>query len=173
MRKRAEMIVAKCDQCGTEYTTYPSVLRKGKLHFCSKACERESKKYHNTRASWRGGHIGKTTGYLYIRIDGKDVGEHILVAEKKIGRRLNPDEVVHHINGDKLDNRPENLQVMTNSEHVKLHGSRRGKTVQECARCGNFREIHGRGLCHSCYHSVLRRGELLQWGLNTLTKSKL
>ena len=161
------MVIAICDQCKAEYFTYPSSLKKSKSHFCSKTCERESKKLHNTRESWRGGHIGKTTGYFYIRIDGKDVGEHILVAEKKIGRRLTPDEVVHHINGNKLDNRPENLQVMTNSEHVKLHGLQRGKTIQECARCGNVREMHGRGLCHSCYHSVLRKGELSKWLLNT------
>lgn len=46
---------------------------------------------------------------------------HIVIAEQTLGRRLNQDEVVHHINGDKSDNRPENLKVMTRSEHIKLH----------------------------------------------------
>lgn len=41
--------------------------------------------------------------------------------ENHLGRLLEPDEVVHHINGDKFDNRIENLEVMTNSEHVSLH----------------------------------------------------
>ena len=50
---------------------------------------------------------------------------HRAVAEKSIGRKLVPGEIVHHIDGDKHNNAPENLQVMTQSEHVKLHFSKR------------------------------------------------
>ena len=46
---------------------------------------------------------------------------HRTVCEEKLGRVLRPDESVHHINGDKLDNRPENLQVMSASAHSRLH----------------------------------------------------
>jgi hypothetical protein len=38
-----------------------------------------------------------------------------------LGRHLQPDEIVHHINGIVNDDRPENLAVMTQSEHAKLH----------------------------------------------------
>ena len=51
----------------------------------------------------------------------KRVYEHILVMENHIGRYLEKGEVVHHINGNKSDNRIENLMLLTNSEHVKLH----------------------------------------------------
>lgn len=78
---------------------------------------------------WRGGRTQDEFGYVMVRCKehprasklGGYVPEHILVAENKIGRRLNPDEVVHHINGIKWDNAPDNLCVMTKSQHSKLH----------------------------------------------------
>ena len=51
---------------------------------------------------------------------------HRIVMEGHIGRQLERTEVVHHINGDITDNRIENLQLMTLSEHGKLHQT--GKT---------------------------------------------
>lgn len=47
--------------------------------------------------------------------------EHILVMECLIGRHLKEDEVVHHVNGKRQDNRKENLKLMTKSEHMSYH----------------------------------------------------
>lgn len=63
--------------------------------------------------------------------------EHRAVMENHLGRLLNKDEVVHHINGNKKDNRIDNLQVMTKSEHTSYHSKLSGKSMVElkCPEC--------------------------------------
>jgi hypothetical protein len=65
-------------------------------------------------------------GYVYISIGKYNRKlEHVYVAEQMIGRTLEKNEVVHHKNGDRKDNRRENLEVMTRSAHSILHGAER------------------------------------------------
>ena len=46
---------------------------------------------------------------------------HRAIAEEKIGRKSKPWEIVHHINGNKLDNDPTNLEVLDRDEHYEIH----------------------------------------------------
>lgn len=67
-------------------------------------------------------------GYIYImnkkhpnKTKDDYVCEHILIMEDKIKRYLNNNEIIHHIDKNKMNNNIENLQLMTISEHHKLH----------------------------------------------------
>lgn len=53
--------------------------------------------------------------------DNGYVAQHRLIASKKMRRPLLPNEIVHHIDGNKRNNSPGNLQVVTRSEHWKIH----------------------------------------------------
>lgn len=60
---------------------------------------------------WLGGKRVTTQGYVILRIDGKDIREHRHVMGQFIGRELLSCENVHHKNGNRQDNRIENLEV--------------------------------------------------------------
>ena len=67
--------------------------------------------------NWKGGHV-TNAGYRVISKRGKrNLLEHRVVMEEMLGRPLTSDEVVHHRDGNRSNNSPDNLQLMTREQH--------------------------------------------------------
>lgn len=105
----------KCPICGG-----PMGSRKSKT---CRACYKPEPKKGKQNGHWIDGTTRHTKGYSYRRQPDHPrayngyVLEHIVVMEEMIGRPLLPKETVHHKNGIKGDNRPENLELWASSHH--------------------------------------------------------
>ena len=80
--------------------------------------------------------------YKGIKVGGKKFDEHRLVVEREIGRKLTRYEVVHHKDGNKYNNSPDNLEVMSLSEHSRSH-TKEILTYDEARRRG-IKGIHSK-----------------------------
>lgn len=116
-----------CAQCGTGFErphgkprAYCSISCSNRARAAGKVATAEPLDPRDLKGS-------KTThGYISVRVDGKRVLQHRLVMEGVIGRPLKPTERVHHKNGKRDDNRPENLELWTGVGQSKKdpHGVR-------------------------------------------------
>ncbi len=130
-------VTTNCDWCGVEFQKERHEIRTH--NFC---CREHSYKWNSIRLSrynretnpmnQKGGvpesrlrkserQRGGGEGKAYPKYLGRHA--HRTIAEILIGRPLKPKEIVHHIDGDKLNNDPENIAVFpSQSEHCKAHG---------------------------------------------------
>lgn len=132
MKKNGKKVC--CGVCGKEIYVIPSRQNRGRGKYCSRKCAakaykqrlgKENQNYKGDKHSFittpRGGKY-KKFDVRYIRDDnGKWIPEHRLVAEKILGRKPKREEIVHHVNCDSLDNRPENLFICSNVVHTRIH----------------------------------------------------
>ena len=119
---------ARCVTCGAEFRSRKREAGRPEQRHCSRQCwlrrhnspERNRQAARKGAAKNRAAQLDRGEGKTYRKHHGRH--EHRVVAERKLARPLRPGEVVHYINGDKRDNRPENLHVFASqAEHAAHH----------------------------------------------------
>lgn len=126
--KRVSLTCAECNvvfeiKPGLVYNRTTGVYRR----FCSKDCWHKARARGWENPNWKGGRSITDRGYVMVwaphhpKAIHNRVPEHRLVMEQNVGRILSADEVVHHIDGNRSNNAIENLQILSPSEHSRLH----------------------------------------------------
>lgn len=131
--KRRKVCKRVCLSCKADFLAIKFMVEKGLGNFCSRRCVamvRDNSKFLNSAKrtdekhhSWKGG-INLKNGYRTLKVKtGLYIFEHRLIMENTIGRKLFGNEIVHHLDGNKLNNSKDNLVLINNSEHTRLHNS--------------------------------------------------
>lgn len=119
-KRKVGRITLICQQCGKNFSRQKWIPTKSYI-CCSRKCLADYQKKDR---------VVNPSGYIWIWVNDQKVLEHRFVMEQYLGRELARTEHIHHINGNQTDNRVENLQLVTPSEHTKIHWTGRKHTPE-------------------------------------------
>jgi hypothetical protein len=119
LHRKQEIPTFECKKCGkeTQRTVQKAGFNKVKVDYKQTYCSKRCAQLGRVHGRVSQGFVHKGNGYRYIMIRGKIIAEHRIVMEQKIGRELKKSETVHHIDGQKTNNHPDNLELW-----AKNHG---------------------------------------------------
>ncbi|KKN31726.1 hypothetical protein LCGC14_0821110 [marine sediment metagenome] len=114
-----------CEVCSRDFVyqrnskIYPSSNFRKRCTSCRRVYKKPT---YNSRWRTESRYL-KSTGYFVIRVDGHYVAEHRYVMEQMLGRKLRKGEMVHHKDGNKTNNAPQNLEVWMNTHSFGIRAS--------------------------------------------------
>ncbi len=114
-----------CVVCGTlirfrrKQSISPAMLKEIP-HYCPQCKSNRLKGRPATNARAENRYMD-SFGYIRIKVNGVHVLEHRYIMEQLLGRKLERNEIIHHIDGDVTNNNPDNLMVEGSSEHKRYH----------------------------------------------------
>ncbi len=113
---KAERTTKTCLHCAETFTLLKSLVTESSpRNYCSRKCKIDANRNPDHPVFEKGKHL-RSDGYIGLVINGKNTVEHRYVMEQHLGRSLKTHESVHHINGDRRDNRLENLELWSRSQ---------------------------------------------------------
>jgi hypothetical protein len=110
-----------CAECGTEF-----LPPRASSAYCSTLCARKKNGGQNIQPeTWWVNGRGYIEGRVLTAQGQRRVKQHRFVMECALGRRLRPHEDVHHVNGNKIDNRIDNLELLSHAKHSAITNAER------------------------------------------------
>lgn len=164
-------MIRACEWCGAEFRSKPSRVASGRGRYCSHACCNRARRARRL-----------PPGSPRSRINGVVDRDSRWIARAALGRSLPAGSIVHHVNSNNQDNRPQNLVLLQDvREHTELHRKMRVRAAggdpwmdRWCGTCQSTLPISAfgkcrfrgtlffAGMCRSCHRQRRRRQRLAQ-----------